>query len=178
MWRAIDFMTRETHHFAGRLIALIESHAEELTRGTVEQLQASSRTPSYHGLSHDDLHERVFDVYHDFGRWLLEKTDGAVRLRYYDLGERRSRERIPLSEVLWALVLTKNYLRSYLAAWALSDSAVELYRQQELDRLITHFFDRAMCYAAEGYEHSHDTESPEEESVSVPRRRSGGGWVL
>ncbi|HXW54391.1 MAG TPA: hypothetical protein VEJ67_01490 [Candidatus Cybelea sp.] len=171
-------MTHEPHHFAGRLIALIESHAEELTRGTVEQLQASSRTPSYHGLSYRDLHERVFDVYHDFGHWLLEKTEGAVRGKYYDLGVRRSRERIPLSEVLWALVLTKNYLGSYLAAWALSDSAVELYRQQELDRLITHFFDRAMCYAAEGYEHPPDAESLEEESLSAARRRSGAGWVL
>jgi hypothetical protein len=171
-------MTHETHYFAGRLIALIESHAEELTRGTVEQLQASSRTPSYHGLSHRDLHERVFEVYRDFGCWLLEKTDRAVRLRYYDLGERRSRERVPLSEVLWALVLTKNHLRSYLAAWALSDSAVELYRQQELDRLIAHFFDRAMCYAAEGYEHLQNAESPEDETAPVRQRPSGGGWVL
>jgi hypothetical protein len=171
-------MTRETHHLSGRLIALIESHAEELTRGTIERLQASSRTPSYHGLSYHDLYERVYDVYHDFGRWLLEKTDRAVKLRFYDLGERRSRERIPLSEVLWALVLTKNHLRSYLSAWALSDSAVELYRQQELDRLIGHFFDRAICYAAEGYEHVRYADSPEEESVSVRQRSSGGGWVL
>jgi len=28
---------------------------------------------------------------------------------------------------------------------------VELYQQQEFDRLIGHFFDRAVCYTAEGY---------------------------
>jgi hypothetical protein len=169
-------MTRQTQHFSGRLIALIESHAEELTRGTIEKLQASPRTPSYHNLSHRDLHERVYDVYRDFGQWLLEKTDRAVKLRYYDLGERRSRERIPLSEVLWALVLTKDYLRAYLSTWALSDSAMELYRQQELDRLIGHFFDRAMCYAAEGYQHVRYAEFPGEEQPLENQNR--GGWIL
>jgi hypothetical protein len=169
-------MTRETHQFSGRLIALIESHAEELTRGTIQKLRASPRTPAYHNLSYRDLHERAYDVYHDFGQWLLEKTDRAVKLQYYDLGERRSRERIPLSEVLWALVLTKDHLRAYLSAWALSDSAMELYRQQELDRLIGHFFDRAMCYAAEGYEHIRYAELPGEEQPLENQNR--GGWIL
>ena len=39
-----------------------------------------------------------------------------------------------------------------IRASAPADSAVELYRQQELDRLIGQFFDRAVCYAAEGYQ--------------------------
>jgi hypothetical protein len=76
--------------------------------------------------------------------------------------------------------LTKDYLRAYISAWAFADSAVELYRQQELDRLIGHFFDRAMCYAAEGYERMLEgqrrTERSEREELS-PVRHSGG-WVL
>jgi hypothetical protein len=34
----------------------------------------------------------------------------------------------------------------------LADSPLELHREQELYRLIGHFFDRAVCYAAEAYE--------------------------
>jgi len=30
---------------------------------------------------------------------------------------------------------------------------LELYQQQEFDRLIGNFFDRAICHTAEGYEH-------------------------
>ena len=48
--------------------------------------------------------------------------------------------------------LTKDRLLEYLGASALANSAMELYQQQELDRLIGHFFDRAVCYTAGGYE--------------------------
>jgi hypothetical protein len=57
-----------------------------------------------------------------------------------------------LSEVLWALALTKQQLIDDLDACTIADSAMELYRRQELDRLIGHFFDRATYYTAVGYE--------------------------
>jgi hypothetical protein len=53
---------------------------------------------------------------------------------------------------------------------------MELYRQQELDRLIGHFFDRAMCYAAEGYQHVRYAEFPGEEQPLENQNR--GGWIL
>lgn len=149
-----------TEHFSSRLISLIESDAVELTRRTVETLQTSGHTPAYRHLSFDDLYAKVFDVYHQFGRWVLENTDLAIQTRYRDLGEQRCHESIPLHELLWALVLTKNHLRRHLSAWALADSAVELYRQQELDRIVAQFFDRAICYAAEGYEHARQNAEP------------------
>lgn len=142
----------DTQYFASRLISLIESDAAELTRRTVEALQTSPHTPSYRKLAFQDLYSKAYDVFHQFGRWLLENADELIQARYQNLGAQRFHERIPLSEVLWALVLTKNHLRRHLAAWALADSAVELYRQQELDRLVAQFFDRALCYTAEGYE--------------------------
>lgn len=158
-----------TEHFSSRLISLIESDAVELTRRTIETLQTSTHTPAYRRLSFDDLYAKVFDVYHQFGRWILENTDSAIQTRYRNLGEQRYHERIPLHEFLWALVLTKNHLRRHLSAWALADSAVELYRQQELDRIIAQFFDRATCYAAEGYEQArHNAEHADPVRAAVP----------
>jgi hypothetical protein len=141
-----------TEQFASRLIALVESDAADLTQRTVEALQTNRHTPSYRKLAFQDLYAKAYDVYHQFGRWLLENADGVIQTRYQDLGHQRFHEGIPLSEVLWALILTKQHLRRHLSAWALADSAVELYRQQELDRLVAQFFDRAVCYTAEGYE--------------------------
>lgn len=137
---------------SSRLIRIIERNAEELTQGTVKKLQNSSRTISYQALSYEDLYGRVYEVYHDLGRWLWDKSNEAIQAWYNGLGEKRCREGVPLIEVLWALVLTKDCLLEYLAGYGLVDSAMELYQQQEFDRLIGHFFDRAVCYAAEGYE--------------------------
>ncbi len=136
-----------------RLIRIIETHAEELTQRTIEKLRTSPQTTSYHSLSHQDLHSRVYAVYHDLGRWLWEKSSDSVRAWYNELGEYRCKEGVPLAEVLWALVLTKERLLDYLAAYGFADSAMELYQQQEFERLVSHFFDRAVCFTAEGYEH-------------------------
>ncbi|HTU35429.1 MAG TPA: hypothetical protein VMF66_16620, partial [Candidatus Acidoferrum sp.] len=52
--------------------------------------------------------------------------------------------------------------------WGLADSAVELYRQQELDKLVGHFFDRAMCYMAEGYERARQNAEEAEPVRATP----------
>jgi len=135
-----------------RLIRIIENHAEELTQGAVKKLQGSPHTPSYRRLSGDELHRRAFEVYHDLDRWLLKHTDQTIQARYDELGMRRFQEGIPLPEVLWALALTKDHLRDWIAASISVDSALDLFRELEIYRLIGHFFDRAGCYAAEAYE--------------------------
>jgi hypothetical protein len=145
-------LSNQNPNLSDRLIRIIESNAEELTQGTVKKLQSSSRTNSYHELSYEHLYARVYEVYHDLGRWLWEKSSEAVQAWYNGLGEKRCEEGIPLIEVLWALVFTKDRLLEYLVEYGLVDSAIELYQQLEFDRLIGHFFDRAVCHAAEGYE--------------------------
>lgn len=149
----------QNRNLSERLIKIIEADAENLSRVTVKTLQTNVRTPSYHKLSANELHHRVYSVYHNLGRWLCETSDQAIQAWYSKLGDDRREEDIPLGEVLWALVLTKNRLTDYLGAYAFADSALELYQQQEFDRLIAHFFDRALCYTAEGYEWTLDHRS-------------------
>lgn len=156
-WRHIyitvkDMSPNQNRNLSDRIIRIIESDAEELTRDIVKKLRNSPRTPSYQKLSYNELHDRVYSVYHTLGHWLWETSDQAIQTRYNELGRKRCDEAIPLAEVLWALVLTKNLLNDYLRACAFADSALELYQQQEFDRLIGHFFDRALCHSAEGYE--------------------------
>jgi hypothetical protein len=141
----------QSQHLSSRLINVVECHADKLTRDTVQKLQTNPRTPSYNNLSYSELTYRVHEIYQNLNRWLCDKPDPVIRSWYNELGEKRFKEGIPIQELLWALVLTKHQLMDYMDACALADSAIELYRQQELDRFIGRFFDRAACYAAEGY---------------------------
>jgi hypothetical protein len=145
---------RQSQHLSSQLINVVECHANKLTRDTVEKLQNSPRTPSYNNLPYSELAYGVNEIYQNLSHWLCDKTDPVIRSWYNELGEKRFKEGIPVQEVLWALILTKHELMAYLEAYALADSAMELYRQQELDRFISRFFDRATCYAAEGYARS------------------------
>jgi hypothetical protein len=145
-------MSHQHRHLSDRLIKTIEANAEGLAQGTVKELQTSSRTESYHQLAHHDLYNRCYGIYHNLGLWLWEKSDYAIQAQYNELGERRCEEGIPVGQILWALVLTKEHLLEYLAGCGLVDSAMDLYQEQEFVRLIAHFFDRALCYTAQGYE--------------------------
>lgn len=149
-------MSHETIHLSSRLTGIVETHAARLTRDTVRKLQSSPQTRSYSKLPPGALYYRVNEVYQNLGRWLWEKTDEAIQSWYKELGKRRFTEGIPLSEVLWALTLTKQQLTDDLDASAIVDSAMDLYRRQELDRVIGHFFDRAIYYTAAGYELASD----------------------
>ena len=135
-----------------RLIKMVESHADELTRRTVMSLRSSPSTPSYSQLSDDDIFERVYSVYHNFGRWLGAKSDDPLQSWYHHLGEKRFQQGIPLSEVIWALTLTKRDSWDYIRLHGLADTALELHAQQELHMLLDYFFDRSVFFTAQGYE--------------------------
>ncbi len=60
--------------------------------------------------------------------------------------------------MIWALVLNKDQLLNFVRAEGEGGTALELYGEQELFRLIDHFYDNAMYYTAVGYEralHAH-----------------------
>jgi hypothetical protein len=134
------------------LVRAIESHAEDLTRDVLKDLQTNPHTPTYHTHDRETLHRRIFDGYRHLGRWIAEKTESQIEEAYEEVGRQRCDEGVPLSEVVYALVLTKGHLSEYIRAVDVVGSAVELYQEEELYRLIGHFFDKATYYAARGYE--------------------------
>jgi len=137
---------------SARLIKLIEEHAEDLTREVLRDLAGNARTPSYNSLPADEMHRRVYDVYHNLGRWLGDKTEEHLESTFGGLGRRRHAEGVPLSEAVYALVLIKDHLRGYIRAVGLVDSTVELYLEEELHLQIGNFFDNAMYQTVKGYE--------------------------
>ncbi len=137
---------------SSRLVQMIEDHAEQLTRGVMADLRQNPSTPAYHKLSHDDIHRRVYDVYHNLSEWLGSEAHGAVEARYSDLGKQRAADGILLSEVIYALIQTKTHLFDYVRTAGLFDSAVELYQLQELRRLVDNFFDKAIYFTVRAYE--------------------------
>lgn len=137
---------------APRLIKLIEDHAEELTRGAIRDVRSNPRTPAYHQIPEDEMHRRLYDVYHHLGRWVGEKSDERIETSYAELGRRRHAEGTPLSEVVYALILSKQHLREYIRASGHVGTAVELMQEEELNLLLGHFYDKAIYYTIRGYE--------------------------
>jgi hypothetical protein len=145
-------MKERKNMLSDRLVRMIENHAEELTRALVQNLQSNPRTASYHRVSREAVHRRTYDVYKNLGLWLNSKADEDIEANYTELGKKREAEGAPLSEVVYALILTKYHLRDYIRSAGLVDSAVDLYQEQELHRLVGQFFDKAIYYTVRAYE--------------------------
>lgn len=137
---------------SARLVKMIEDNAEQLTNGLIIDLKRNPRTSGYHHLSDAEIHQRVYNVYHDLGRWLGGDAESLVEAHYSNLGKRRAMESVPLSQVLYALIRTKAHLFEYVRRSGLFDSAVDLYQHQEFRRLVDIFFDKAIYYTARAYE--------------------------
>ena len=135
-----------------RLMQMIEDHAEELTGELIKDLRSNPRTPHYHHLTFEELHYRTYSVYRNVGHWVSERNEESIAANYADLAIRRYAEGVPLEEVVFALILTKNHLYSYIQTTGLMDSAVELHQERELRRLIGNFFDKAIYYTVRAYE--------------------------
>ncbi|HET7212718.1 MAG TPA: hypothetical protein VFL79_03965 [Terriglobia bacterium] len=136
-----------------KLARLIEAHADQLAAGLVEKICTSLRTAEYrHAVPREELERSVREIYHHISDWLLTKTESDVELRFTETGMRRAAEGLPFSQLLWALAMTKEHLWGFLQRKTLIDRPVELFGELELMMLLDQFFDRAMYYAAAGYE--------------------------
>ena len=138
--------------FSYRLVRLIESHADALAAGLEEKVQNSSQVIHFRQVPAHELRERVYEIYRHLGEWLLGKNELDIEHRYREIGVRRARQGVPLSEVVQAIVLTKENLWDFLKSEAVVDRAVEIMGELELLQMLEMFFDRAIYYAAVGYE--------------------------
>lgn len=135
-----------------RFVRLIEDHSDALAASLLHKVQKSSRTEHYIKVPDEDLKQRVAEIYRHLGEWLLHKNEAEIEQRYTEIGARRAHQGVPLSELIWAIVLTKHNLWEFILDEAYPERPLEILGRQELLQLLDQFFDRAIHSAAVGYE--------------------------
>ncbi len=135
----------------GRLVNLIEDHADELTGRLVRTVREDPRTIGYRRFDDEELGGRAREVYSHLGRWLGKTSESAVETEYFGLGKIRCAEGIPLSEVVMALLLVRRNLWQFIESLG-ANTSLELRQQLDLELLVVRFFDRAVFHTVRGYE--------------------------
>jgi len=145
--------------FAVRLVQLIETHADKLSEALMDKLKNArecselvTRVPAH------ELKHRTYEIYRHLSDWLLSKTLSEVAERYTGLGVRRARQGVPFSQFMFAFQSTKQVLWDYFLLEGLLEPE-DLIGEMELVRSLGQFFDRALYYAAMGYEQVQDGEA-------------------
>jgi hypothetical protein len=135
-----------------RLVRLIETHAEALAASLLTRVQNSEASPGYENVPADELKARVYEIYRHLGEWLITEDKRNVESRYLEIGARRALQGVPLSHFVWAIFLTKENLWDYIRKESVLERPVEVFGELEMLQLLDQFFDRAIYYAAIGYE--------------------------
>jgi hypothetical protein len=135
-----------------RLVRLIETHSEELADGLIQKLLSSERTRDLAKVPAHELHQRCHEIYRNLSDSLLNKTDHDIESVYKALGARRAQQGVSLAALTWAILLTKEHLWGFLEWEGVHGGLHNVFGELELLRLLDQFFDRAVYYAAEGYE--------------------------
>ncbi len=148
---------------SARLIELIQSHAEQLTRDVLKDYATNPRTRHWNVVPGAELEERVIRTYRNLGNWIGDRKESEVQAEYEEWGRKRYWNGIPLSEVVFAVILLKHHLQKYIREHGLVEHSrdrhspleilpVQLYGIQELNYLVGDFFDKALYHLARGYE--------------------------
>jgi len=139
---------------AMRLVRLIETHADQLSHGITQRLKHDPHCADLRKVPSQELEARSYEVYRHLSDWLLYKTEGDLERIYTEIGARRARQGVAFSHVLYAMAATKELLWTFLQNEVAVTKPVELFGEMELYRVLDQFYDKAIFYIAEGYEHA------------------------
>src|SRR4051812_30922416 len=148
---------------SAKLIELIEIHAGQLTSDVARDLTTNKRTPGFHTVPRESLEQRVFQIYHHLGNWIGEPKNDRVETEFAEWGRRRFDQGIPLSEIVYTIIVLKHHLRRYIGDHGLIDASfpvvendyvlpMHLHSLQDLNVRVGEFFDEALYHLARGYE--------------------------
>jgi hypothetical protein len=132
---------------------MIETRSQELATSLLDRVQNSRFTENYRqSVPPEELKERVYEIYRHLGEWLIGKDKLNLEQRYLQIGARRASQQVPVSEVIWVIILTKGNLWDFIRKESVLERPSEMLGEMEMLQLLEQFFDRAIYYAAVGYE--------------------------
>jgi hypothetical protein len=147
---------------AYRLVRLIETHSDALAASLLERVQNSPLLTDYHNVPPEELKLRVYEIYRHLGEWLSSKSEQDIERRYKEIGASRAAQQVPLSQLNWTIILTKENLWEFLKKEAVMERPTEVFGELEMLQLLDQFFDRAIYFGALGYEQYRTAHPPAE----------------
>lgn len=146
-----------------RLMELIETHVGSLINEVMKDIVTNECTSSFCRVPVAELEMRIATLYLNLGKWVGNPKEDAVQSEYEEWGKRAFRQEIPLSEIVYSIILAKTHLRRFIREHGLVEFSgdrvtpdelvpVQLYGIQELNYMVGEFFDRALYHLTRGYE--------------------------
>ncbi len=137
---------------SARLVHQIEDHWEAVAVRFLRLVRNCSRVPHLNRLPESEAIEICRRLMRNLGQWVDSSAEDVVRDQYEQIGRKRCREGMPISEAIRAVQLLKDAAIGYIRDQGLTTEGVDLYAEEELQHELSRFFDLLMFHLARGYE--------------------------
>jgi hypothetical protein len=139
--------------YSEKLIELTEKHAEAIARQWYSNVKMNPRTPAYHTMPENTAIRQAIDFYTNFRHlFYSENPFEEANVIFYKYAEARYNEHIPLSQVVYALVLMRRHLWLFAENQATFVTPIEMHQAAEsLSRTIL-MFDYAIFIVISTYD--------------------------
>jgi|SRR5581483_3556324 len=137
---------------SGKLVHLIETHAGQIIQRSIDQIRREKDMPHIRALLDSELREWNLELLEGLGHWLSPANQEDLANRYERLGKLRFEQDVPLHESVRGLCIMREQTLDFVEEHIASNSSVELYAEEELDRRLGFFFDLLTIHLVHGYE--------------------------
>ena len=107
------------------------------------------------------LREWGTELTHNLGYWLSPGNARDLAIRYEALGRQCFDQHLPLHEAVRGLTALREKMMDLAEESMLSNSSVELFAEEELDRRLGRLFDRLLVHLVRGFEQSTSSSRPQ-----------------
>ncbi len=137
---------------SGKLVHLIETNAEQILKRVIYQIRHEEDMSHIRALLDSELREWNVELLEGLSHWLSPANKDDLANRYERLGKLRFEQDVPLYESVRGLCVMREKTLDFVEEHIASNSSVELYAEEELDRRLGFFFDLLITHMVRGYE--------------------------
>ncbi len=138
--------------FFSRLLAGVESHHEVIAATVVQRLRRNADTQHVAALREEELFNLAEETVRRLGAYLFGQDHPDLIRRYEELGRKRYREGVPLYESVRSVQILKETTGDAVRNQGYEPTTMEIYAEEELERMISRFFDDMVFHLVKGYE--------------------------
>jgi hypothetical protein len=131
---------------------MIEINGDQIIDRVAAQLRREPEITHSKSLQDHELHGLGQDLLHHLGDWLSAGDAHGLSKRYERFGRLCFDQGIPLHEAFRGMSLLREKMVDLAQEQMISNSSIELYAAEELERRLSRFFDRLAMHLARGFE--------------------------
>ncbi len=148
-----------------RLIHLIESNRDQIIDRVAAQIRLEPEITHGKPIQDYELGALGQDLLHHLGDWLSSGNGHDLAHRFERLGTVCYQKEIPLHQALRGMSLLREKMIDVAQEHMISNSSIELYAEEELERRLGRFFDRLTMRMAFGFEEAARKPSDSEPAI-------------